>query len=1174
MQNLKLQIAKGLDENLEDEDRKQELYVCKFVIINGVKKTEIKNFTLVASSEVLRQKITNLTKNAKKIIFICSDYEGYKGAKNSLYQVIQDIYQEKFENNNDQKVFEIVYLNQIDKDELQKEQNFEDKNQNLSSVKKVIYKNMKLLNDVIEAKDDNTLREILNKNNKANIHKFLMEVQQELIKLLNNIKESHYYEVEIKPYIKDTLNKVFEDISKNLVYSDSNDMWKQIIRAVAKFFINLFVSLIDIGNPISFVKRSPFIFIVYIKIELDSALSEVGQYMKDRYYYDFAYPLLELITTYFYPIIAFCNEELLSDALIIDDKILLDFSSYIEAPSVSLYRNSFYQINLDEDFKGYFDNFLTRNYEFKCKNSDNTLLINTSLNNSNTPLKQALHIDIYNLNHFFYAEYPDLTSSLLVEMILDKKDMDKTDTTKMGKNYLFITNPPQLSNAGLCEDLYQKKLGATIKYRPKSPSKAEILSSETFPSKRDYGSYFIERDVKKEDAFILQLCPFIKLEGRLYEAYKAYLEDKKVFGWFYSWTKPFEDFRGLYQEDLNYLDSFFRMPSELEDITKTEKSYIEGYLKTFGKYLDDINKTAINTHRDCYEYSALSLFLIASTLFVVSREFSFNYEQSIDIFPINEVYQILGSNNNGTLKIIRKNSYIKIDGKTFYIFLSRGLMQHGKPDSEVIYLFELAYVIFELNYTEEDQIYANFLKMLNEDSYNEPDLKENNQIDKSLPSREDLDKSIEEIMADNELARISLDITFFNILSQLFPFVEYFMGNPDCFKKMILFFVSVGLDKKHYGNNLFRSFTMNFYKELGIFYALKPRGHFMKINPNSIKQVRKAFLYQIGESYYYFNKLEYATDLKKSKAFSRLDKAKQATLIFKVKKQLVIDFSINMGKNLGVDLLANFATSFVDSLLLTNYERLKYQYELLMHDKLTYKYDAPLAVQKEEYMTYPLLVASRFMSFDLSKFIFGSLLCTGGLNYYPSITCATTSSEAREFALKRLLSYIILDEKRSAFAKDRINEGKYILNDKEFFEKNNIELRNCDVYKLEHFQKKEEYKTQHPIIKQHPILAYNEVIQILYEYANGLYNNIQDEKGNFIEDRQKARRLMENLEAIGQHNLEVMYSGINNEKINKGKANRKDKENFNGISKIRDYSNQFIGRLATTIIMENGLYIG
>nr|WP_252365816.1 hypothetical protein [Campylobacter jejuni] len=42
MQNLKLQIAQGLDEILEDEDRKQEFYVCKFVVVNGVSENKIK----------------------------------------------------------------------------------------------------------------------------------------------------------------------------------------------------------------------------------------------------------------------------------------------------------------------------------------------------------------------------------------------------------------------------------------------------------------------------------------------------------------------------------------------------------------------------------------------------------------------------------------------------------------------------------------------------------------------------------------------------------------------------------------------------------------------------------------------------------------------------------------------------------------------------------------------------------------------------------------------------------------------------------------------------------------------------------------------------------------------------------------------------------------------------
>ncbi|EAI7994246.1 hypothetical protein FJB19_09020, partial [Campylobacter jejuni] len=394
------------------------------------------------------------------------------------------------------------------------------------------------------------------------------------------------------------------------------------------------------------------------------------------------------------------------------------------------------------------------------------------------------------------------------------------------------------------------------------------------------------------------------------------------------------------------------------------------------------------------------------------------------------------------------------------------------------------------------------------------------------------------------------------------------------FKKMILFFINSSLDKKYYGNKLFSSFKAHFFKELGIFYALSPKGRFIKINPKSKKSLNKLFLYQIGTNYYYFNQLEYASELKKSKSFSRLDKAKQIHLISKVRKQLAIDFSIKVSKNLSVDVLKNLVGSFIDTLLPTNYERLKILYEKLMYEKFTYNYDFPLAVKKEEYLTYPLLINSRFMSFDLSEFIFGSLLCTGGLNYYPSIACATTSSEAREFALKRLLSYIILDEKRSAFMEDKINEGKYILNDMEFFEKNNIELRNCNIYKLEHFQRKEEYKIQHPVIKQHPILAYNDTIQILYEYANGIYNTTQDERGKFIEDRQKARRLMENLEAIGQHNLEVMYKGIKRKKKKDESKNEDGVEESDDIGKIQDYSNKFIGRLATTIIMEDGLYIG
>ncbi|EAH6511259.1 hypothetical protein EIZ07_09370, partial [Campylobacter coli] len=774
------------------------------------------------------------------------------------------------------------------------------------------------------------------------------------------------------------------------------------------------------------------------------------------------------------------------------------------------------------------------------------------------------------------------------------------------KNYLLITNPPQLNNAGLCEDLYQKKLGAIIKNRPKALTKNEKLALKgDFPSKRDYGSYFIERDVKKEDDYVLQLCPFVKLDGQIYQKYKGYFN---FYNQTYSWMKLYLlehiNERLEYEkvkQDFAYIDSFFKLPKELEEISEKEKEKVKEYVELFNNYLDNINSRYDQTQSnlnskplmfkiyenvDFKKYSPLTVILLTLTLCVLQKDLAFTQEYSLgyklfqaytgrDKKNISLNYQRIKIPNyfNEYILFIPDDIYFYDNDKKIYIFLSKELNKNKKED-EVIYLDELAKAMFENDFEEEDQTYVNFLKTLNESFDEEIEFEENIQTDKTLPSKKDLDKSIQDIMLDKELAKLSIDITFFNIIKQLFPFTEFFMSQPDFFKKMILFFIDSSLDKKYYGNKLFSSFKAHFFKELGIFYALSPKGRFIKINPKSKKSLNKLFLYQIGTNYYYFNQLEYASELKKSKSFSRLDKAKQIHLISKVKKQLAIDFSIKMSKDLSVDILKSLAGSFIDTLLPTNYERLKILYEKLMYEKFTYNYDFPLAVKKEEYITYPLLINSRFMSFDLSEFIFGSLLCTGGLNYYPSIACATTSSEAREFALKRLLSYIILDEKRSAFKEDKINEGKYILNDKEFFEKNNIELRNCNIYKLEHFQRKEEYKTQHPVIKQHPILAYNDAIQILYEYANGIYNTTQDERGKFIEDRQKARRLMENLEAIGQHNLEVMYKGINEEYVKNKRKNEYDEEESDDTNKSQDYSNKFIGRLATTIIMEDGLYIG
>ncbi|MDN2913395.1 hypothetical protein PAK13_10575, partial [Campylobacter jejuni] len=90
--------------------------------------------------------------------------------------------------------------------------------------------------------ENKTLNKIIDENNVENIENFLKEIQKELNILLKNIKESNYFEQEIKPKIQLTLDTLFNTLLKNIAQSN-DDEYKQIIRAIAKFFINILDSV-------------------------------------------------------------------------------------------------------------------------------------------------------------------------------------------------------------------------------------------------------------------------------------------------------------------------------------------------------------------------------------------------------------------------------------------------------------------------------------------------------------------------------------------------------------------------------------------------------------------------------------------------------------------------------------------------------------------------------------------------------------------------------------------------------------------------------------------------------------------------------------------------------------------------------------------------------------------
>ena len=90
-----------------------------------------------------------------------------------------------------------------------------------------------------------------------------------------------------------------------------------------------------------------------------------------------------------------------------------------------------------------------------------------------------------------------------------------------------------------------------------------------------------------------------------------------------------------------------------------------------------------------------------------------------------------------------------------------------------------------------------------------------------------------------------------------------------------------------------------------------------------------------------------------------------------------------------------------------------------------------------------------------------------------------------------------------------------------------------------------------------PIDSYNEAMEILQDFKEGNFNTGTTDKETITDN--KARRLLKALDVIGANNIKGLYVGCKVERAKKTK---------------KDIPPRLVGRLATTIIMEDGLFLG
>lgn len=177
--------------------------------------------------------------------------------------------------------------------------------------------------------------------------------------------------------------------------------------------------------------------------------------------------------------------------------------------------------------------------------------------------------------------------------------------------------------------------------------------------------------------------------------------------------------------------------------------------------------------------------------------------------------------------------------------------------------------------------------------------------------------------------------------------------------------------------------------------------------------------------------------------------------------------------------------------------------------------------------------------------------------------------------IQEIIKLIIIDEKREANTKEdyEIHYNKQVpdytfFNHKALDSKGNIidTTSHISLNDIRRYQVPEgsslyqEFKVSERKGEASAIDAYNETLEILADYKDYFFTNTpkKNDQGKILsykDDRNKARRLLQCLNTIGQNNIRALYVGTS--------------EYSKNIKRPK-----LIGRLATTIIIEDGLWLG
>ncbi|WP_103624790.1 hypothetical protein [Campylobacter concisus] len=767
--------------------------------------------------------------------------------------------------------------------------------------------------------------------------------------------------------------------------------------------------------------------------------------------------------------------------------------------------------------------------------------------------------------------------------------------------------------------------------------KQKFTDIKTLEPIKDYSQYSIDinKDNNKS-TLVLNLSPFARIDknyiDNIVERKKA--SDKKANETSFAYVPDQLKNDELYNVNFVHINAYAKQPNDMEKIKENEKAYMDKVTLTFKDIFEKINKNVsersfgpnypsvddmINMKKyedemnieDAKEltseiidrmpkdhYSLTEVLSIAVAYFIITKSYPGDLVKK-SVSNDGEYIEIAEKK----IKVIHKNATIRLGEKEQALFFYKDSINANV--GEYICIEELRDY---MEYSKKGNVASveELLKANNENKHEVIDtsilgLKEQKQIeellDKQAKEIEDCWKKDDAILKktlkmqdipyetiEKDMKKEAPTLIVKTAIEGLFPFAEYFSedGQSKIYNSIGSFVFDPNkkeatdelLDELGVLNIVRQLFTMNNTENVDKFIKYvtnsktnveilrKSKGNLLKQAINSVKLRLLIGRYNIS---IIWNSMRSFAFMKQTYMFNPKD--------VEAMRNMLKGYGKSLGKDVGVAFLKGMV-----ELWKTSYEKLEENYNEIMHTRYTYKFNEayvlnnisykPMSIKEaydknstNSYCYYPVMIYQNYISLNLNRLFLGANISSGGLDYNSFIYYDINNKQSKlshnlasKLALNNLSAYLCLDELRGAGNEVDANYFKYA---RSRYTNSDVEIRglNLDVK-----EEKEIYSVYNKDDNQDghsfssAIKAYQKAVEIINKFKKGIFNTSDENNHSNL-----SRDLVEALDTIGNNNIKGVYVGC---KIEYGK---RTKENI---------PPRLVGRLATTIVMEDGLYIG